>query len=65
MKHSKNNKLLTVGEAAKLLRMHINTLRRYIKEGIVPAYKIAKNTYRLDRDELIDWVREHKMPVAK
>ena len=32
---------LTVGEAARLLQVHSNTLRRWSDRGIIPAYHIG------------------------
>ena len=43
--------LFTLGEAARFLKVHERTLRRWIAEGRLPAVKIAR-TVRIRRDTL-------------
>lgn len=43
---------VTVGEAAALLRVAPSTIRRWIREGDVPAYRIGRRRVALKRDEL-------------
>ena len=38
---SQQTSLLTVREAAKLLNMHTNTVRRWTERGILNAYRIG------------------------
>jgi excisionase family DNA binding protein len=43
---------LTVAEAATLLRVATSTIRRWIREGDVPAYRIGRRRVALKRDDL-------------
>jgi excisionase family DNA binding protein len=46
---------LTVGEAAKLLGVHRNTVHHRIKVGRIPAHKVVegeREVYRIERDSL-------------
>lgn len=43
---------LTVAEAAALLRVAPSTIRRWIREGDLPAYRLGKRRVGLKRDEL-------------
>ena len=48
---------LTVGEAAKLLGVHRNTVRNRIKAGRIKAHKVLEGDqeiYRIERDSLED-----------
>ncbi len=46
-----NKDYLSTNEAAKLLNIHPNTIRRCIKDGQIPATKIGKN-YRIHRQAI-------------
>ena len=39
---NKQESMLTVSEVAKLLHVHPNTLRRWVDEGKIMAYKITR-----------------------
>jgi excisionase family DNA binding protein len=43
---------VTVAEAAVLLRVAPSTVRRWIREGDVPAYRIGRRRVALKRDDL-------------
>lgn len=43
---------VTVAEAATLLRVATSTVRRWIREGDVPAYRIGRRRVALKRDDL-------------
>jgi excisionase family DNA binding protein len=43
---------VTVAEAATLLRVAPSTVRRWIREGDVPAYRIGQRRVALKRDDL-------------
>ncbi len=43
---------VTVTEAATLLRVAPSTVRRWIREGDVPAYRIGRRRVALKRDDL-------------
>lgn len=52
-------KLLSVKEVAGILGLHEQVIRRYIREGILPAVKLQK-AYRIDREDLDTWLEERK-----
>ena len=43
---------VTVTEAATLLRVAPSTVRRWIRDGDVPAYRIGRRRVALKRDDL-------------
>jgi excisionase family DNA binding protein len=45
--------LKTVGEAAEKLRCKRENLRKLIREGLIPVFKIGPRTQRIDVDELL------------
>lgn len=40
------SRLLTVKEAATLLRVHVNTVRNWSDSGLLPAYRLGKRADR-------------------
>ena len=46
--------LLTVGQVARLLHIHPNTVRRWSNKGILESYRISKRGDRRFRKEDID-----------
>jgi excisionase family DNA binding protein len=46
------NNLLTTKQAAARLKIHINTLYRWIKLGIVPAHKIGMQNWYIREADL-------------
>ena len=50
--------ILTTAMAAELLHVHVEYLRRMVREGRVPAHRFpGGREIRFLRDELIEWVR--------
>jgi excisionase family DNA binding protein len=50
--------ILTTAMAAELLHVHVEYLRRMVREGRIPAHRFpGGREIRFHRDELIDWVR--------
>jgi excisionase family DNA binding protein len=47
-----NEEYLTVAEAANLVRVSPSTIRRWIREGNVPAYRLGPRRVGLKRDDL-------------
>jgi len=43
--------MLTVGQAARLLNLHPNTIRRWSKKGILKSYRISSRGDRRFRKE--------------
>ena len=46
-----SNMMLTTGEVARLLRVHINTLRRWTNQGLIKAYRIGNRGDRRFRQQ--------------
>ena len=47
-------KLVTPGEAARLLNIHENTLRRWCDSGVIPAFRVsARGDRRLLQSDVI------------
>ena len=44
--------LLTIAEAAKMLKVSTVTLRRWIKQGRLPAYHVGPRKVRIRREDL-------------
>ena len=55
---------MTTEEVAKLLRITARTVRSYIKDKInpLPAVRITSNTYRIKKEELIEWLNSQPDP---
>ena len=61
--------ILTTALAAELLHVHVEYLRRMVREGRIPAHRFpGGREIRFHRDELIAWVRaqpgEDRSPSA-
>jgi excisionase family DNA binding protein len=49
--------ILTTAQAAELLSVHVEYLRRMVREGRIPAHRFPSGReIRFHRDELIAWV---------
>ena len=55
--------LLTVNEAAELLKISPEILRRHARNGLIPAHKSGR-TWRFSRRELEDWLHSGGPQVA-
>ena len=49
--------LMTLKETAKYLKIHINTLRRWLKEGRIQGHRIGRKWMFLD-SEIIEQLKE-------
>lgn len=50
--------ILTTAMAAEMLHVHVEYLRKMVREGRVPAHRFPEGReIRFLRDELVDWVR--------
>jgi len=53
--------LVTAGEAAELLNVHVNTIRRWSNQGILPTYRIgSRRDRRFRRAELNKFIRTNQ-----
>lgn len=59
METSSSDSLLTIKEAAKLLKVHWQTVRNYIKEGKLAAIKIGRNV-RIKQSEIDKFIHKTK-----
>ena len=50
---------LTPREVSGLLRVSIQTVRRWIKEGDLPAYKIGR-AWRIQEADLVVWLEQQR-----
>src|SRR5258708_5511860 len=54
---------LSVRDAAQLLNVTEETIYRWIKQGVIPAYAI-NDQYRFNRAELLEWATSRKINVS-
>ena len=62
--NQESNELLTVGQVARLLHIHPNTVRRWSNKGILESYRISKRGDRRFRKEDVallfeSWLLDH------
>jgi excisionase family DNA binding protein len=51
--------ILTTAQAAELLQVHVEYLRKMVRENRIPAHRFpGGREIRFHRDELIAWVRD-------
>lgn len=55
---------LKIKDVAEMLNVSETTIRRWLSEGKIPAYKINQQ-YRFSRAEIEDWVMKHKLKDDK
>lgn len=51
--------MLTLKEVSERLNLHINTIREYVKKGIIPAIKFER-VWRVDEKDLEEFLNERK-----
>jgi putative molybdopterin biosynthesis protein len=54
---------LTPQEVSELLRVSVQTVRRWIKEGRLPAYKVGR-AWRIGKVDLDKWLNRQRTPKA-
>ena len=54
---------LTVRDVSKLLSISEKTVYRWVKQGVLPAYRVNEQ-YRFNRAELLEWATARKMNVS-
>jgi PTS system nitrogen regulatory IIA component len=54
---------LAVRDVAKLLHVSENTVYRWVRRGVLPAYRVH-NQYRFNRVELQEWAGNHQVRVS-
>jgi excisionase family DNA binding protein len=62
--HSAGEKLLTISEAATVLGVHQNTLRRWTNSGILPAHRVGeRRDRRFDKADLQSFLSRMQQPT--
>lgn len=54
---------LTPQEVSELLRVSVYTVRRWIKQGSLPAYKVGRG-WRVSEAAIGEWLSQHRSPEA-
>ena len=58
--------ILDAAQVAELLGMNVQMVRRYAREGRLPAYKLpGGRTFQVFRDEIYEFVRSHPAVTAE
>jgi excisionase family DNA binding protein len=55
--------LLTIDQLAQRLGITVRHVRRLVAERRVPYYKVGR-LVRFDRNEIDEWLRDRRRPVA-
>lgn len=63
-KLSDERRLLTVSQAASELGISSGHLRRAIRKGEIPAFRLGARTLRVFPADLYRWVRKHQVPAC-
>lgn len=57
--HAELNPMLTTSEVARLLNVHINTIRRWSNQGVLKTYRIgSRGDRRFERDDVVRFLIE-------
>src|SRR5438876_10142410 len=54
---------LTVRDVSTLLSVSEKTIYRWVKQGVLPAYRVNEQ-YRFNRAELLEWATSRRMTVS-
>lgn len=58
--------ILDAAQVAELLGMNVQMVRRYAREGRLPAYKLpGGRTFKFFRDEIYEFVKSHPAATAE
>jgi excisionase family DNA binding protein len=58
--------ILDAAQVAELLGMNVQMVRRYAREGRLPAYKLpGGRTFKFFRDEIYEFLRSHPAVVGE
>ena len=59
MVNNRINPMLTTSDVARLLSVHINTVRRWSSQGILKTYRIgSRGDRRFDQNDVEEFLRE-------
>ncbi len=52
--------ILQTEDVAELLQINVQMVRKYAREGQIPAYRLPQGRkYYFFREEVLDWLRAH------
>jgi len=54
-------KTYTVTEIAKFTSIPVYTLRKLIRDKVIPAYKVTAKSYLLDLEEVVAVIKKHRV----
>ncbi len=60
---AEHQSFLTPQEVSDLLRVSVYTVRRWIKEGDLPAYKVGRG-WRISESDIDAWLRKNQSAIA-
>jgi excisionase family DNA binding protein len=56
--------ILDAAQVAELLSMNVQMVRKYAREGRIPAYRLpGGRAFKFFRDEIFDFVKQHPVDV--
>lgn len=55
-KQGENNAWISTGEAASLLGVTSQTIRRYVRDGLLQSFTLPSGDIRVKRSEVLAWV---------
>lgn len=55
---------LKIEDVAKLLNVSATTIRRWLQDGKIPAYRL-NHQYRFSKTEIEDWVLSHRLSMGQ
>lgn len=56
------NPMLTASQVARLLNVHINTVRRWSNEGIIKAFRVgSRGDRRFRREDILDFLSQRSV----
>ena len=55
---------LTPQEVSALLQVSVQTVRRWIKEEALPAYKVGPRMWRISKNDLDEWLDQQRSTNA-
>ena len=59
LNHEALNPMLTTSEVARLLNVHINTVRRWSNQGVLKTYRIgSRGDRRFEREDVTNFLLE-------
>lgn len=56
-----DDELLTLEEVKTILKVHIDTLRKWCRTGYLPAIKLSAREYRVRRSDLNNFLEEKRI----